>query len=164
MQVKGVIDSIYTKSVNTKRGPAPVYHATIDGQDINLGFKTTHHEGEYVELEVETKFGSLQMIQPSKGGPSAAPTTSPPSGVTSMGRATAFPVDIQSKDMSIIRQNSLTHSREIVNNMITCKVIVIKTEEEYLSKILEIAYLLTDFSSGHRETKQAAELQKIRAV
>ena len=61
--IQGTVDSIYTKDITIKRGPragqdSKVYHAMVNGHDINLGFNCDFQEGEQVTLNVEEKFGS----------------------------------------------------------------------------------------------------------
>ena len=165
--VTGTIDSIYTKEVNTKRGPAQVYHAMVNGQDINLGFKTSHSQGEAISWNVEEKYGSLQYIEEAPANSSNPVAGSIPipnvqapiptrSATVAISKApTQFPTIKGTKDVSIIRQNSLTHASRVVHDMHEASVISIKNEEEYVNKVLEIAYIFADFSTGWREVKEA---------
>jgi len=160
-QISGVIDSIYTKEVNTKRGPANVYHATINGHDVNLGFQTKLSQGENVVLNVENKYGGYQLIQGDPTGPttqvSAANTSGNNGGVQSRPAAKqAFPVDIDTTGTSICRQSSLRRAVESVAVMIEAGILSFRTEQDYLDKIFEVAYQYTDFTTGQREVKQAA--------
>lgn len=157
-QIAGVIDSIYTKEVTTKFGPKNVYHATINGHDVNLGFNTKLSQGENVVLNVEHKYGGYQLLE---GAPSGTPTPVQPAGsggptvaAPRPGKA-AFPVDINANGTSICRQSSLNRAVEAVSALMKDGIIILKTEQEYLDKVFEIAYQFTDFSTGQREVKQA---------
>lgn len=165
--ISGVIAQIYTKEVNTKRGPSNVYHAMIDGHDVNLGFKTNYQNGETVSLPVEHKYGGYQLVQgqtvpagtptsvgsPAIAAPSAAP--SPPAQAGRLPVSRAFPVDTNTKDISIIRQSSLNRAIESVTVLWHQGVLSFANEQDYLNKVMEIALLYTDFGSGQREVKQA---------
>lgn len=155
-QITGVIDSIYTKEVTTKFGPKNVYHAMINGHDVNLGFNTKLSQGESVVLNVENKYGGYQLLQ---GAPAGTPTPVQPagSGGPTVGRPSkaAFPVDINANGTSICRQSSLNRAVESVIALMDVNLISLKTEQEYLDKVFEIAYQFTDFTTGQREVKQA---------
>lgn len=158
--ITGVIDSITTQDVMTKFGQKQVYHAMINGHDVNLGFKTECVQGQNVTLNVEFKYGGYQLLQ----GPTSGPTTevgaapAPGSVAKAPARtASAFPVATNAREMSIVRQSSLTRAVESVNFLINEGVIGMpKTESEYQEKILEFAYFYTDFGTGQREAKAAA--------
>lgn len=160
--IQGTIDSIFTKQVTIKRGPkagsdSTVYHAMINGHDVNLGFSCELVEGESVTLNVEEKFGGYQVVKGSGvasangavvAAKAAAPTVSP--------KAPAFPTPKNTKDISIIRQNSMTHASRILRDMIDLGIVSttkVKDEAAYVEKVIEIAYTVFDFSSGHREVK-----------
>lgn len=165
-QIIGVVDSIYTKEVNTKFGPRSVYHATVNGHDVNLGFQTELTEGEAVVLDVEHKYGGYQLIQggakkrknyintpPAKGPtPKAEPKVVPKKGP-------AFPIAVNNESTSIIRQSSLNRAVESVHKLMDAGVITAKTEAQYQNKIFEYAYLYTDFGTGQREVKAAAAMR-----
>ncbi len=159
-QIAGVIDSIYTKEVTTRFGPKNVYHATINGHDVNLGFNTKLSQGENVVLNVENKYGGYQLLQ---GAPSGTATPVPAAGNSGPTEAVqsrpagkfAFPVDINANGTSICRQSSLNRAVELVSLMVENEVITPQTEQDYLDKVFEIAYQFTDFTTGQREVKQA---------
>ena len=160
-QLQGVIDNIYTKSVNTKYGEKPVYHAMINGLDVNLGFKCAYIEGESVTLQVENgKYG----YELAKGVPQSK--TSNNAGVAGTGQnpvATArsapaeFPVPKNTKGIAICRQNSSGHAARIVAALVTNGCIT--NENDAMESFMRIAYEITDFSTGHREAKQAEAIQ-----
>lgn len=161
--IAGVIDSIYTKEVQIKNGAragqtSTVYHAMVGGHDVNLGFKCDFQEGERVNLTVEEKYGGYQLVKGGGNGTAApAPTPAANSAPTpAPAPKAAFPTPKNTKDVSIIRQNSMNHASRIVADMITAKVIAApKTEAEYVEKVIEVAYQVFDFSSGWREQKMA---------
>lgn len=164
-QVAGTIESIYTKTVKTSRGDAQVYHAMIDGNDVNLGFKHNYSVGETVNLPVEHKYGGYQLVQggapvPSTGavGNAASSGTSASNRASAPRTGPAFPVATNTKDISIIRQSSLNRAVEVVDNMVALGLFTAQNEQEYLDKIFEVAYQFTDFGSGQREVKQAAAM------
>jgi len=156
-QLTGTIDSIYTKMVNTKYGEKPVYHAMINGFDINLGFKNPYAEGETVTVTVENgKYGYELAKNPQAGataitapaqptGPSVGPNRAPP--------APDFPVAKNTKGITIARQNSGGHASRMVTALIHEG--IIKNETEAMRVFFEFAYQITDFATGHREVKQA---------
>ncbi len=169
-QISGVIDSIFTKDVQIKRGPkagstSTVYHAMIQGHDVNLGFQCAFQEGESVSLNVEQKYGGYQVVQGNGGGSPVAPAPASNAGQGSAptkvsAAKPAFPTVKNTKDVSIIRQNSMTHASRIVRDMIDTKVIVQpKNEAEYVEKVIEIAYTIADFSTGWREEKMAEVME-----
>jgi hypothetical protein len=162
--IEGVIDSIYNKQVTTKFGPKAVYHAMVNGHDVNLGFKTNHVEGETVRLNVEHKYGGYQLIQGNGAGSTATPRPSqqdtpaaaaPPA---TRSKGPAFPVDTNTKDISIIRQSSLNRAMEAMDILMASEIIAPKTVEEFNKQVLAIAYEYADFGSGQREVKQAAAI------
>ncbi len=163
-QIQGTIDSIYTKDVQIKNGPragqtSTVYHAMINGIDVNCGFECSFVQGETVTLNVEQKYGGYNVLkgnQPAQSKPAhsagqaVAPTPIP-------APRPAFPTPKNTKDISIIRQNSMTHATRIVKDMQDLGILSkIMKEEDYIEKVIEVAYTIADFSTGWREEKQAA--------
>lgn len=159
--VSGVIDSINTQTVKTKFGDKAVYHAMINGQDVNLGFKCAYSEGESVTLNVEHKYGSLQHIQDvGKANGTGATGPSPVQAVptqpaTKAAASSEFPVAKGSRGITIARQNSGGHAAQIVAALIAQG--AINNAEEATEAFMEIAYDIADFATGHREIKMALE-------
>lgn len=155
--ISGVIDSIHTKTVPTKRGDGTVYHATINGQDVNLGFKCEFEQGENVALNVEHKYGGWQFVSKAAAGTptSVSSNKQSNSGNSSTQRSTAteFPVPKNTKGIAICRQNSGGHAATIVAALIAQG--VVKTEQEANDAFMKLAYDITDFATGHREKNQA---------
>jgi len=161
--IVGNIDSIYTKAVPIKRGPragqdGTVYHAMVNGYDVNLGFKCDYEEGESVTWNVEEKFGGYQLVKGNTAAPSnpvaPAPTASGSAKPAHTGQApTEFPVPKNTKGISICRQNSGGHTAVIVAAMIDNG--LLNSQEEITTAFLEIAYEITDFATGQREAAMA---------
>jgi len=140
MKVTGVIDSITSKTVGNG---GTVYTAFIDGQQIDLGFRCAHSEGEFVDLDVEQTRWGLKLSQPGKKAP-AQTTTSP----TSASRQ-QFPVNPNTKDHSIIRQNALTNANTAVANAsMHSEEQQFKTREDYYNEVIKVAYNLSGFAMG----------------
>lgn len=164
-QIQGVIDGISTKTVRTKFGDKDVYHADINGQDVNLGFKCPYVVGESVTLDVEHKYGSLQAINPppKANGASVSPGNASASRVQAVATAVPFapaaefPVAKNTKGITIARQNSGNHAAAIVCALIAAG--KVKTQPEALEAFMDLAYEITDFATGHREVNEAAAIQ-----
>lgn len=165
-QIVGKIDSIYTKTITIKNGAragqdTQVYHAMINGHDVNLGFKHNFTEGESVTLNVEEKYGGYQVVQgntavANTGPVVGAPTTAAGTGAGGPSKVpSAFPVHPNANGTSIVRQSSLKAAIEVVDNMKRDGVVMLPLEEQYIEKVLEVAYIFTDFGTGQREVKQA---------
>ena len=160
----GTIDSIYTKTLKIKNGPragqdTQVYHAMINGYDINLGFKCDHQEGETVSLTVENgRFGYELVKNPQAGAQpiAPAPTVSSASAPQTC-KAPDFPVAKDSRGMTIARQNSGGHAARLVVALIDQG--AVSTKDEAIEAFMEFAYQITDFATGHREINQAAAMQ-----
>lgn len=156
--ISGVIDSISTKTVPTKRGDGTVYHASIGGQDVNLGFKNEFTEGENVSLNVEHKYGGWQFVSKATPGTPTSVSNSSTVAKRSTGSATSteFPVPKNTKGIAICRQNSGGHAATIVAALVATG--AIKTEQEAADAFMKLAYEITDFATGHREANQAAAM------
>lgn len=159
-QVTGRVDSIYSKTVTTKFGDKNVYYANINGQDINIGFKKSVEEGQNVTLDVEQKYGELQMVRGS--GPKQAAVGQAPTPAKSMPaakQAQEFPVPTNSRSTSICRQSGLNRAVEVATTMYNRGSFDDSTgmpdNQMFEDKIFELAYKFTDFSTGQREVKMA---------
>ena len=142
MKVSGVIDNITSKTVSNG---GTVFTASIDGTEVNLGFQCNYSEGEYVELEVEsTKWGLQLPRKPRTGG--AAPAKRPAAAPATGGKK-QFPVDPDSKDHVIIRQNALTNANTAVASAIAAGAKFDDAEAVY-NEIIKVAYNLTGFAMG----------------
>jgi hypothetical protein len=146
MKVSGVIDSIVSKTVGNG---GTVYTAVIDGTEVDLGFKCNHSEGEYVDLDVESTKWGLKIAQPGSKGP-ARPAAKPQSASVAPRQAAAkkqFPVDPDSKDHIIIRQNALTNANAAVATAVNAG-ITFESAEEVYNEVIKVAYNLTGFAMG----------------
>jgi len=161
--LSGVVDSIHTKDVAIKNGPkagtmSKVYHASIAGHDVNLGFQTKLAEGEKVTLHVEHKYGGYQIL--STPAPAGTQTVgSQPQGAAvgaKTGGASAFPVALGNNGTSIVRQSSLNRAIEAVHKLIDVGLFKPVDEAAYQNKVFDYAYMFTDFGTGQREVKEAA--------
>ena len=175
MKVAGIIDNITSRTVSNG---GTVFTALVDGAEVNLGFQCDYKEGEYAEIEVEqTKWG-LQVprkgSRPATGGVAGALPARVGSGATprtgNTGVKQAFPVDPNTKDHSIIRQNALTNANTAVNNASACsKQGGFDTREEYYNEVIKVAYNLVGFGMGTLdavlvEQQQLAEAKEAAAT
>jgi len=170
MKVSGIIDSITSKTVSNG---GTVYNALIDGQEINLGFNNPYTEGEYAEIEVEsTKWGLQVPRNAGKSGGGSVPSKTPfkaGSGATPRTQSApvkqAFPVDPNSKDHSIIRQNALTNANTCVGNALTAGLLKgVKTKDDYYNEVITLAYNLSQFAMGTMDRKLVEEANKRDAL
>lgn len=171
--ISGVVQGISPFNGVSKRTGKPftIWTVTVDGRDIKAGFKKPTYEiGQNVSIPVEVnKWGDTEMIQPGKpmsgGGGSSAPAK--PSGGAAPSGGRTFPVQINSPEMSIIRQNALTNANKLLETLVDNGVEFGGKEtydqitpEEWTEELVKIAYKLTEFSSGQREAKAVAEMSK----
>lgn len=164
MIIEGIVDSVYTKQVNTKRGLGTVYHAMVNGQDINLGFKKMVEEGEHVALNCEQKYGTLQVVSMAPKGsgtpvPTGAPSAkpAPASGGGGWNKGT-FPLKSTDHAVSICRQNALTNANATVSSYVAvlCSKAKATTEMPDLDllsdMVLSLAMKYAAFSTGEIDT------------
>lgn len=159
-QVTGRVDSIYSKTVATKFGDKNVYYANINGQDINIGFKKSVEEGQNVTLDVEQKYGELQMVRGS--GPKQAAVgqaSTPAKNMPAAKQTQEFPVPTNSRSTSICRQSGLNRAVEVSIALLNAGEFHDGDgnldQSEFENRVFELAYKFTDFSTGQREVKMA---------
>lgn len=171
-QITGVVDSCSTRDQKTRNGVGQIHSCTVDGVTFETGFQKKFSEGEQINVEVKWDYGKWNYVKNGGDGLPKAENKqkfaggggSKNFGGGSRGRG-SFPVDPKDGSISIIRQNSLTHATKIVENMCTTSsavgkdLFIPKDDQEYLTKVLEVALILTDFSSGQdiMKMKAAAE-------
>lgn len=169
MKVAGIIDSITSKTVSNG---GTVFNALIDGNEVNLGFQCDYKEGEYAEIEVENTKWGLQVPRKPRGNskPSAGSgaTTRPAPAQSGSNKSTykAFPVDPNTKDHSIIRQNALTNANTAVANACVNTnngFAGLETREDYYNEVIQVAYNLAGFAMGTLDDKLVEEAQKQEA-
>lgn len=185
--VNGKVDSSSNRMVPTKTGRmTKVYDLYVDGVKYGFGFKdpTTMGivPGTVLAFEYDpSRYNSINMgslvIGAGAGGPvsgggspvsatsvggSSGPTGAPPFR-GKMDRP--FPVPVTSGEYAIIRQNALTNARELVAAMET------KSDgippllgddagwNAVVNRVLKVAYVFEDYSSGQREVKEAMKLR-----
>jgi hypothetical protein len=166
-QVTGKVVGCPTRTIQVKRGPragkdATVHSIEVDTPngliEVNVGFRQPYEVGESVNLSCDrTQFGL--EVSKSQAGP-AAPAAKASVQHVQPARV-GFPVGKDTKDISIIRQNSMTHASRIVDDMVRGGIIgKPQSEEEYIEKVFDVAYQITEFSSGHREVKMAMAMME----
>ncbi len=179
--IEGVVQSLWTKQKTSKAGnPFTLHYANVDGTEVCLGFRNEENieKGESVSLNVEEKFGELQVVsgKSTHGSSGAVNTTIPKSGDQSAklgrdsrGYQSAFPVPKNTKDISICRQSSLNRAIELVQAFPSSFLgkdddyEYLPSSEEITEAVISLAYEFTDFVTGHREEKAAEEIQKVQA-
>lgn len=148
MKVEGIISEIRTRTVSNG---GTVYTAVIDGTDVNLGFSCTYSEGEFVSVDVESTKWGLQVPSKRRGsGAAPAQQASPAPAHTAK---KMFPVDPNTKDHSIIRQNALTNANTAVGSAIAAGVFKPKTQDDVYNEIIKVAYNLVGFGMGTLDAK-----------
>ena len=168
MKVSGVVKGVYSKPVTTKFGNKNVYDMLLDdGNYYKHGFKKPNVEvGDSVTIEYEVdKYGNKILKLSSGATGSSAPTdnqgTAAPSTHStqtySIKNSKPFPVPFDHGDRSIIRQNSLTNARELVDAIWQNYGVGDESpiDEDVIDRILKIAYKFEEYSSGDREAKAA---------
>lgn len=168
-QVKGVVDTVHSKSKTSKAGrPFNIHYITVDGVEISTGFKPLYTEGQAVNIAVEKKYGEWQVQEgvsadglPPMGSAPVTPVATGSFG--GKGRGT-FPVETTDGQMSIIRQSSMNRAVELVRDMIDCGTLEApKDKDEYLHTVVEVALIVTDFGSGQdiMQLKAAQQANKV---
>jgi len=130
MEKIGVVDRLFTKSVNTARGPSEVYSLQIEGAWYNCGFKKPAcAEGNTVKVEyqVDTYGNKVSSVSVTSAGGGASSSAS--SGLD--------------RSISIIRQNSLGHATAVV---LASK---LKASDDVPPLIIETARRFEAYSAGH---------------
>lgn len=168
--VTGVVDKTWTKQKATRFGDKELHYVQVDGVTFSTGFKKVFTEGQMITAAVKFNYGELQYqpdtdasgLPAAKGGAprtnSTGPSTIKQGNFQAKGGSNrgAFPIDPKDGQMSIIRQSSINRAVEIVTGLINAKLFTPKTEDEYLHKVLEVALIVTDFSSGNDIMQLAA--------
>ena len=150
MQVEGIISEIRTRTVSNG---GTVYSADIDGTEVNLGFKCEYKEGEFVSIEVESTKWGLQVPSKRRNTSAAAPAQRAAAPAPARATKQMFPVDPNTKDHSIIRQNALTNANTAVRSAILSEVFEPKTPDDVYNEILKVAYNLVGFGMGTLDKK-----------
>ena len=172
-KVTGVVDSAFTKSKMSKAGkPFTVNYVTVGDVTYSTGFDAVHTEGQMVDIAVKWNYGEWQYLKgvASAGMPDCT-GEKPVKEVTTGsfggkgGSRGKFPIDKEDGQMSIIRQSSMNRAVDLVDNMITSKVITIPaSKDEYMAMVINVALIVTDFGSGQDIMKLKAAMASNIAV
>lgn len=154
-----IVANVEAKSINTKFGPKNKYifigadgnryeagwknHGVTPGATIEANINVTKYGNELTDIRI-TAFGGAAPY------PSPIPSVSsaPAPAVRAVAPAPAgFPLDPQSREISIIRQNALTNavkSMELIYGSATEM-----GTEAFVAGTLDIARRFADYTSGH---------------
>ena len=153
--VTGTVTEAWSDSKTSKAGkPFRLHYIRLDdGTQVNVGFNNPHSVGDGVSLNVEEKYGELQVIRgPAKAPPAAMKAPTP----TTATKNKHGPLAATDKDMCIIRQNALTNANSLLSSYAMSNPSAIpENMDEMTEMLISIAYDLADFSSGKREEKIA---------
>jgi len=166
MKVEGTVDSVYSKTKSTRSGKdVTIYYGTVEGTEVNLGFKPTWTEGEYVSVEVAEKYGEYQITGKAKPGSTPAPKAGTKDVSSGSFKRGTFPLEPTDNQVSIIRQSSLNRAVDTANLMEKMGLLADDmTKEELEELIFEFAYKYTDFGTGQREVKMSKDKDIKRAM
>ena len=164
-QISGVIEEISSvKSVSKAGRPYTKWYLHIDGEKVGAGLSrpTGFSEGDNVTVEVETKYGELQLV--ASASPTTGRTPNPKSrraNGSAAGPSAAFPVAKDSNGMSICRQSALKAAVEVVDMYVRLNDEAVgMTIDDLKEMVIDTAYEFTDFSTGEREVKLAKSMLK----
>lgn len=155
----GNVEKVVERTVNTKRGPTPVFDLYVAGTKYSWGFKRPSSmgitDGALIKFDfMPDKYGPKVIVETvevltSGDGTEPVKKAAAPSGggaITS-NRDAGFPVPVTSDKISILRQNALTNARELVQAYPSVFG-VDKKPDDMVAKILEIASKFSDYTSG----------------
>jgi len=156
--VKGVVDNVFTKTKTSRNNKNfTINYVEVDGVVFSTGFNKKFEEGELIDVQVENKYNEWQYVSDGGGNlpPAGATPIKKPAPVKGNfgGNKGVFPIDPKDGQMSIIRQSSMNRAVEIMEQLMNHDVLPIKTQEEYMTHLTNIALEITDFSSGNDITK-----------
>lgn len=152
MNTVGVVSEIYKNDLISKKTGKPfkVYFVRLnDGSVYENGYTMPPVSvGDTVSIEYEVSYGKNKVSSISKGGAGAPTPTPARSGSPSARR---FPVDIDSPEMSIIRQSALKAAVDVWGHLYDTVEDV--DDNKVAERIINMAYKFTEFSSGQREVR-----------
>ncbi|RMG76685.1 MAG: hypothetical protein D6711_03355 [Chloroflexi bacterium] len=126
------------------------------GNDYKLVRINTTGSGTYPSLK--PKGPAVANFDPNAGGGANTNSTHNALLKAAQQKAPQFPVDLQSKDMSICRQSALKAAVDTISNM---PLTFPKKSEDILDfaeeVIIPLAYKYAEFSTGHREMRMAKQ-------
>lgn len=168
----GVVNNVWTKSVKTRNGMAPVNLCSLEGKGdfpFNLGFgKCPVEEGDEIQFNYEMKYGEGQIDKQtlkitsknndytagtkppeskpsdSSGGGSAPKNTG---GGKSYSRGT-FPLEFSDGQRSILRQHAFTQASEIYRCCSPRGDLDMEELEGAVDQVIQLAYKIERYTSG----------------
>lgn len=108
------------------------------------------------ECEDTMTYGAYKIVRPAWNGGGGAPSAPrAPSAGSAPAASTGFPLSQSSHQISIVRQNSMGHAVNLVANhfdvFFAGRTEGEVTEDELIQKVVEIAFYVSEFSSGALE-------------
>lgn len=170
--VRGTVDSVVTRTVNTRFGAKPVYDIIVAGTKYSYGFKSPAKEGitDGADIEFETemdRYGPKVQegtVTVHTSGTGAAPkAAAKPAAFSGGGGGRAdrvFPVPATSGEIAIIRQNALTNARELVAAYPSAFGCGNGDGDKMVERILAVAAEFADYTSGRSVEKKLEALKK----
>lgn len=154
--VRGVIEA---SNHNAKFG---TYGILVDGKWYNSKYEIRAEKGD----EVEFDDGGKNYVRKCKVvGSSSSGSTAPSVAAGGVTRTPGFPVPVDTKDRSIVRQNALKIAAELITNMMVPDHFEFDTWEErekstkaFAELIVDAARIFEDYSSGDGDAAEAAAM------
>lgn len=161
------VKRINSKTVNTRRGPVPVY--SVFGEDgvwYSMGFKKpAFDEGDKIDVMAESGSYGMEIkavTSITKGDGSTVKPAAPSGGGRFDRPRSTFPIHPTDGQRSIIRQNAVTNAREIVNTFCTSGGIVPLADiDSYTDEVIRIARRIESYTAGDIE---AAKMKAAMSV
>lgn len=172
--VSGVVTGLKTRNGTSKAGKPFVIHiVTINGTDIEVGFKQPFKVGDNTSLDVAYAYKSYRMTglaaNPANPPiPNSSPGTTAFAPGSSGGPSSDFPIrTTDGRQTAIIRQNALTNAVNLINGGVSVNLVEQSEDGKvpaYVAKLskddqdairaqaelaIEIAYKFASFSSGN---------------
>ena len=166
----GNVEKVVERTVNTKRGPTPVFDLYVAGTKYSWGFKRPSSmgitDGAMIKFDfMPDKYGPkviVETVEVLTSGDGSSPVKKPTavgggSAPITGNRDAGFPVPVTSDKISILRQNALTNARELVQAYPSVFG-VDKKPDDMVAKILEIASKFSDYTSGRDVEEKVKKL------
>lgn len=153
--VTGVVEA---KNHNAKYG---TYGILVNGGWYNSKYEIRAEKGD----EVEFDDGGKNYVRKCKvlGAGGGASTSGGASTGTVVSRQPGFPVPVDTKDRSIVRQNALRHAVVLVTNMVGPQEYDSWSDREtamenFAKLAVEVARMFEDYTAGDSEGAEAAAM------
>lgn len=98
----------------------------------------------------------LKVVSSGGGSPPAAKATGGAGAAPYVAKA-SFPIPVDTKDRSIVRQNSLTHATKLYTSRFSGGESIDAADAE---RIIELARIFEDYSCGDSDAREAQEMLK----